>query len=84
MPVLNGWEATAQIRAQGGAAGKIPIVALSANAYAAEIKQSHDCGMNEHAVKPVSFKELQRIVEHWGRSEGSSGADQRMIKSARG
>ncbi|MEO7240827.1 MAG: ATP-binding protein [Sphingomicrobium sp.] len=68
MPVMNGWEATARIRALGGAASAIPIVALSANAFDAEIERSRASGMDDHVVKPVAFKQLERVVECWGRA----------------
>ena len=68
MPVMNGNDATRAIRALGGVAATIPIVALSANAFEAEIQQSRDAGMNDHVVKPIDFGLLSRTVDHWGPS----------------
>ena len=68
MPVMNGNDATRAIRALGGVAAAIPIIALSANAFEAEIRQSHDSGMNDHIVKPIDFGLLSRTIERWGQS----------------
>ena len=65
MPVMNGKDAARAIRAKGGAARDIPIIALSANAFASEIQQSRDAGMNDHVVKPVGFAELRATIETW-------------------
>lgn len=54
MPVMNGFEATREIRALRRPDAKtIPIVALTANAYEEDIKNSRDAGMNAHLTKPV-------------------------------
>ncbi len=65
MPVMNGTDATRAIRALGGTAATIPIIALSANAFAAEIDQSREAGMNDHVVKPIDFGLLSRTIDHW-------------------
>ena len=57
MPVMNGYEATKAIRAlQDG--GRIPIIALSANAFEEDRKASLNAGMNDHVAKPINVKEL--------------------------
>ena len=65
LPVMNGKDATRAIRALGGAAATIPIIALSANAFQAEIDQSHEAGMNDHVVKPIDFGLLGRTIDRW-------------------
>ncbi len=65
MPVMNGKDAARAIRAKGGAARAIPIVALSANAFATETQESRDAGMNDHIVKPIGFAELRETIETW-------------------
>ena len=65
MPNMNGKDATRAIRALGGTAATIPIVALSANAYKAEIDQSREAGMNDHVVKPIDFALLGRTIDRW-------------------
>ncbi len=59
MPVMNGFEATRQIRnlALPGAA-TIPIVAMTANVFQSDIEQCIAAGMNDHIGKPIDFDEL--------------------------
>ena len=57
MPVMNGYEATRAIRAlQDG--GRVPIIALSANAFAEDRDASINAGMNDHVAKPIDIKTL--------------------------
>ena len=65
MPVMNGNDATRAIRALGGRAAAIPIVALSANAFENEIRESRDAGMDDHLIKPIDFALLSRTIDHW-------------------
>jgi PAS domain S-box-containing protein len=65
MPVVDGLAATRAIRAAGGRAAEIPIVALTANAYAAEVEECRDAGMNDHLSKPVSMAALGAALTHW-------------------
>lgn len=67
MPVMNGWEAAAAIRGLDREdAGKIPIYALSADAFVEDKRRSVSIGMNGHISKPIDFDELVRTI---GRSE---------------
>lgn len=71
MPVMNGYEATRAIRAsQHPSARTIPIVAMSANAFAEDVRNSLDSGMNAHIAKPVIFetfkKTLREVLEKKG------------------
>lgn len=64
MPVLNGYEATRKIRACAHPQAKsIPIVAMTANAYADDIDKSIECGMNGHIAKPISMNQLLRAIK---------------------
>lgn len=58
MPVMNGYEATREIRALGGAKGSVPIVAMTANAFAEDVTACINAGMNGHISKPVDIKLL--------------------------
>ena len=59
MPHMNGWDATRKIRTlQRPDADKIPIIAMSANAFAEDIINSHISGMNWHLTKPVDADKL--------------------------
>jgi CheY-like chemotaxis protein len=59
MPVMDGLEATAAIRALNRPdAKKIPIIALSANAFDEDVQRSLQAGMNAHLTKPVDVDHL--------------------------
>jgi signal transduction histidine kinase/CheY-like chemotaxis protein/HPt (histidine-containing phosphotransfer) domain-containing protein len=58
MPEMDGLEATRAIRALGGTQGSVPIIALTANAFADDIKACRDAGMDEFIAKPVRKKVL--------------------------
>lgn len=63
MPVMNGYEAAREIRASEHPQGKtIPIVAMTANAFAEDVKASKDAGMNAHIAKPVDVDVLFRTL----------------------
>jgi CheY-like chemotaxis protein len=58
MPEMDGLEATRRIRALGGHLADIPIIALTANAFADDIKACRDAGMNDFVAKPLRKKIL--------------------------
>ena len=59
MPVMSGLEATRAIRAlERKDAQKVPIIAMSANAYAEDVEKSKEAGMNAHLSKPVEPAKL--------------------------
>jgi two-component system, sensor histidine kinase len=63
MPVMNGYEATRAIRALPRPdARTIPIVAMSADAFADDVQKAKDAGMNAHVSKPINFNLLVRTV----------------------
>lgn len=63
MPVMNGYEATRQIRSMSRQDAKdIWIVAMTANAFVEDIRLSREAGMNEHLSKPVDVERLQEIL----------------------
>ena len=64
MPVMNGYEATKKIRAMDHPmAASIPIIAMTANAFAEDIKDALDAGMSAHASKPVDMSVLEQTVK---------------------
>lgn len=70
MPVMNGYQATQAIRqlAENGRrpdAADIPIIALTANAFADDVYRAHQAGMNEHATKPLDLDQLLGILQRW-------------------
>jgi len=67
MPVMDGLTAARRIRALGGRAATVPIVALTAGAFAGDIQACRDAGMNDHVAKPIVSAELARAIERWAR-----------------
>ena len=65
MPVMNGYEATAAIRSLPGAKGKLPIVAMTANAFAEDVQLAKNTGMNGHIAKPLDMNKLNDVLESW-------------------
>ncbi|WP_242139487.1 PAS domain S-box protein [Sphingomonas sp. TREG-RG-20F-R18-01] len=65
MPELDGIEATRRIRADGLSAEALPIVALTANAYASDVEACLAAGMQGHLAKPVQMAALDEIVRRF-------------------
>ena len=63
MPVMDGYEATRSIRQCGHPDAKnIPIIAMTANAFAEDVKSSLDAGMNAYLLKPIDMNKLEETV----------------------
>ncbi len=64
MPEVDGFAATSQIRAieKGGAAPRIPIIALTANAMDSDRHRCLESGMDDYVTKPVSLEELREAL----------------------
>lgn len=66
MPVMNGYEATAAIRELPREdASRIPIIAMTANAFAEDIRKCENAGMNGHLAKPLDIKQLIQCLKTW-------------------
>ncbi len=66
MPVMNGYEAARCIRSLGrGDTDRIPIIAMTANAFADDIREAREAGMNDHVAKPVEVAKLLEALERW-------------------
>ena len=64
MPVMNGLEATRAIRALDCAdAQDIPIVAMTANAFVEDVRNSLDAGMNAHIAKPLDLNQVYSTLD---------------------
>ena len=64
MPIMDGYEATRQIRAlENPALAGIPILAMTANAFEEDKKSALDCGMNGFLSKPIIMEELVRELQ---------------------
>lgn len=63
MPIMDGYEATRQIRALPDKdVANIPIIAMTANAFAEDCQAALEAGMNEHVSKPVDISKLRSIL----------------------
>lgn len=70
MPQMNGLEATRVIRGMDRAdAAEIPIFAMTANAFAEDVKESQKAGMNEHFAKPLDMKEMVKMIYRYCRKK---------------
>ena len=69
MPIMNGYEAAAAIRALGTEWSQtIPIIAMTANAYADDVQQAFDAGMNAHVSKPIDIKVVEKTILEFKKS----------------
>ena len=62
MPVMNGYEAAAAIRALDGEVSQIPIIALTANTFESDRRDAFNAGMNAHVSKPFVPEELVSAI----------------------
>lgn len=63
MPIMDGYEATRAIRAlYDNVKANIPILAMTANAFAEDRIQAFRCGMNAHIAKPIDVAELMKAI----------------------
>lgn len=63
MPVMNGYDATRAIRSlEREDAGQVPIIAMTANAFAEDVKEAIDAGMNAHIAKPIDITLLKKTI----------------------
>jgi CheY-like chemotaxis protein/anti-sigma regulatory factor (Ser/Thr protein kinase) len=66
MPKMNGYDATRAIRNLGCDYCKsVPIIAMTANAFAEDVQAAFSAGMNEHIAKPLDLKSLSCVLNKW-------------------
>ena len=66
MPGIDGYETTRQIRKnQRDDLKKIPIIAMTAEAFSNDVKMAVDAGMNGHIAKPVDLDCLKAVLDDW-------------------
>jgi len=66
MPVMNGYDAAAAIRAlKHPDALRVPILAMTANAFVEDIQAAKAAGMNEHLAKPINFETLGSVLKKY-------------------
>ena len=70
MPVMNGYDATRAIRAMARKdAEEIPIIAMTANAFAEDEREALNAGMNVHLAKPIDVELLKQVIRQWVRGK---------------
>lgn len=72
MPVMNGYDAARVIRSSAHPqAQTIPIIAMTANVFADDVKKCLDAGMDAHIAKPIDTKKLYGVInEYWEKRKG--------------
>jgi signal transduction histidine kinase/ActR/RegA family two-component response regulator len=75
LPILDGYEATRQIRRLSDCA-ELPIIALTANALQGDREACLECGMNDYLAKPFKRADLQRILQRWLPPRPSTGSQE--------
>lgn len=66
MPIMNGYEAASAIRSLDRIYTRhLPIIGLSANAFAEDVAMSRNAGMNAHISKPLDIDQLSATLEKW-------------------
>tara|TARA_Y100001936_G_C15809622_1_gene525900 strand:- start:170 stop:568 length:399 start_codon:yes stop_codon:yes gene_type:complete len=63
LPVIDGWEATRRIKADG-ATRDIPVIALTAHAMATDRKKAMDAGCDDYDTKPIDLPRLLEKIEN--------------------
>lgn len=65
MPVMTGYEAAKEIRALSRSDADLPIIAMTADAFAEDIQKSLESGMNEHIAKPIDIGKLMKTLKKY-------------------
>ncbi len=65
MPQMDGLQATRAIKALRTPAGKVPIIAMSADALPRQVERCYAAGMVDHIAKPIQREVLYAKVERW-------------------
>jgi signal transduction histidine kinase/CheY-like chemotaxis protein len=81
MPVMDGFEATRQIRLnEGGSSHRTVIIAMTANATIADRERCLSVGMDDFVSKPFRADELGELLNKWVKAERASGVDWTILR----
>ena len=78
MPIMDGLTATRRIRSEEAGQGRarVPVIAVTANAYTEDRLHCLDAGMDDYLSKPYSERQLEKILTKWFKSDGEPSAAQ--------
>ena len=72
MPIMDGYEATRQLRKMPSPLAETPVVAMTANALKGDDEKCFDAGMNDYMAKPINQAILREKIIHWLKLEQST------------
>lgn len=73
MPLMDGHEATRAVRQRWEGDGRLPIIAVTANALEGEAERCKESGMDDYLAKPVTAEDLRSVLERWLAGADRSG-----------
>jgi CheY-like chemotaxis protein len=82
MPRMDGLEATRKIRALPEEVARVPIVAMTANAFSSDRDACFAAGMDDFVSKPVNREKLFDVLEYWGAGSARARPERAMASSA--
>jgi CheY-like chemotaxis protein len=65
MPIMDGFEATRQIRSEAPKGHRTPIVAMTASAMGGDRERCLSVGMDDYITKPLKFSDLRNVIARW-------------------
>jgi two-component system sensor histidine kinase/response regulator len=84
MPVMDGLEAAQRIRELPPPHGRVPIIAMTANAMSEDRNRCLEAGMDDHIGKPVDAARLYEVLARWSRISAQPPADEVLTVSLKG
>ncbi|MCX4318030.1 MAG: response regulator, partial [Lachnospiraceae bacterium] len=70
MPIMDGYQATKEIRKLERADSKLPIIAMTADAFSDDAQHCMEVGMDAHIPKPLDVEECMRVLQKFLLGQG--------------